>query len=628
SPVSFGEDATFTFRWEDTALSIDIQDSSEMDIVMNVTFGYVHNSGLFTVTIDTTQFGDMGTYVMTLNLTWAGAPFYANRTSQISITVLARQTVLDYPTPDPTFYSDNVTIIITWTDVTNGASDGILGATIVVSDTSGVIPPTEYDLREIGGGVYEIEFSTSRFTTTGLWDITIEVSRPETYILTKSTTRSLDVRQRSTILSYEAIGKVAYGESIEYILYFDDLYTSTIIGNISGYVTLEILTTGTWVFTSTWNAVDERYDIVITSYPEYSIGVPINIDFRMTFANIAPFYASDDVTATFELRDRLSLLSLEIAPNPAPYFDDATFSMQFIDVDADSGISADYIWVFYGMTQLIIGSEYTYTSLGGGYYDITVNSTSLGGIGQWSISVEAYWTSGAPYHNNASAAVSIRVTTRGTIVDITEIPAQTPFLDNVTFSFEYIDIYRGTAIESITESDISIYNNGTLLVPGQFSLTSSGTEFTLSIDSEVLGPTLGRYNLTIVVAAPEVYYVDAQSTTWVTITTRPLSFALDAMVETRYGDLLNITFTLTDMGTGAIVDGAQIAFASQTVSLTLGVDYFIIPVPGTGSYIIRVDTEALGSPGEFLFDLDISWDSGTSPYYKSMNTIVLTGVIS
>ncbi|MHA1970593.1 MAG: hypothetical protein ACTSXE_01955, partial [Candidatus Thorarchaeota archaeon] len=546
------------------------------------------------------------------------------------ITVLARQTTLDYPTPDPTFYSDNVTITITWTDVTNGASDGILEATIRVFDEGVEIPSNEYDVRNFTGGVYEIEFSTSRFATTGLWNITIEVSRAETYIITKSTSRDLDVRQRITILSYEAIGKVAYGDSIGFVIYFDDLYTSTIIGNGTGDVTLEILTAGSWVFTSTWNAVDERYDIVITSYPEYSIGVQINIHFNMTFANIAPFYASDDVTATFELRERLSLLSLEIAPNPAPFLDDATFLVQFLDVDADSGISADYIEVYFGMTQLSLGTEYTYTPLGGGFYEISVNSTVLGGIGVNPISVHAYWTSGVPYHNNASASVNIRVTTRDTIVDITVPPSQTPFLDDVTFTFEYTDLFRGTAITSILTTDITLYNNGTLVDSGDFSLISSGSGFILTVDSEILGPTLGHYNLTIIVDWNELsspYYVDAQTTTWVTVTTRTLSFALEPLDETRYGDLLNITFTLTDMSTGATVDGADITFASQILSLIEGVN-FTIEYPGSGIYIIRVNTVALGSPGEFLFDLDIAWNPSTSPYYKSMNTIVLTGVIS
>jgi len=633
SPVSYGEDATFTFVWEDTGLGTNILYSAvEMDILMNVTFGYVHNSGTFTVTIDTGQFADVGTYVMTLNLTWAGEPFYVNRTSLISITVLNRQTTLDYPTPDPTFYDDNVTIIITWTDVTNGASDGILGATIVVTDNNGVIPANEYDIRPFAGGVYEIEFDTVRFATTGLWEITIQVSSSATGITDRSTSRNLDVRQRRTILSYEAIGKVAYGESIEFVMYFDDLYTSSIIGNGTGDVTLEILTAGTWIFTSTWNAVDEWYDIVISSYPSYPIGAPFDITFRMTYDNIAPFYDLDDLTGSFELRERLSLLSLEVAPNPTPYLDDAIFLVQFLDVDADFGISADYFDVYFGMTQLTVGTEYTYSPRGGGFYELSVNSTVFSGIGLYGISVYAYWTSGVPYHNNASASVNIRVTTRDTIVDITAPPSQTPFQDDVTFTFEYTDLFRGTAITSILATDISLYKNETLVDSGDYTLTPFGNGFIFTVDSETLGPTFGRYNLTIIIDWNEVtspFYVDAQATTWVTVTTRTLSFALDPLEETRYGDLLNITFTLTDMSTGALVDGAEITFASQTLSLIDGVHYNIIHVGGgSGDYIIRVDSIALGGPGNFLFDLDVGWNSGTSPYYRAMTTIELTGVIS
>ncbi|MBE0525831.1 MAG: hypothetical protein IH631_02745, partial [Candidatus Thorarchaeota archaeon] len=353
------------------------------------------------------------------------------------------------PTPDPTFYDDNVTITITWTDVTNGGSDGILGATIVVSDNNGTIPSNEYDIRPLAGGVYEIEIDTSRFATTGLWNITIEMSSSDIGIQDKIRWRNLDIRERRTILSIEAIGKVAYGDAIGFVLYFDDLYTATIIGNSTGDVTLEILTPGTWVFTSTWNAVDERYDVMITSYPSYPIGSPFAVTFRMSYSNIAPFYGSDDLVASFELRERLSLLSLEVAPNPTPYLDDAVFLVQFLDVDADTGINADDIWVYFGMTQLALGTEYTYTLLGGGYYELTVNSTFLGGIGVNPITVHAYWTSGAPYHNNASAAVNIRVTTRATIVDVTVPPSQTPFQNDIIFTFEYSDLTSGSPITSI-----------------------------------------------------------------------------------------------------------------------------------------------------------------------------------
>ncbi|MDH4213566.1 MAG: hypothetical protein OEV85_06565 [Candidatus Thorarchaeota archaeon] len=633
SPESYGEIASFSFRWEDTGLGTDILDSTELNISMDITFIYVHNAGLFTITFDTSQFGSIGVHVITLNVTWAGEPFYSNKTNRlVSINVLARQTVLDYPTPDPTFYGDNVTITVTWTDVTNGGSNGILGATITVTDNYGVINPSLYDVREYAGGVYEIEFSTSRYASTGLWNISVQVHVPVSYIADRQIARNLDLRERRTILSYEAVGKIAYGNPIEFILYYEDLYTTAIIGNGTGAATLEILTAGSWSFTSTWNATNSRYDVVIYSYPAYSIGVPFNVIFRMSYSNIIPFYADDDLTASFELRERLSLLSLEVAPSPTPYLDYSVFQVQFLDVDSDSGIAADDIQVYFGATPLAYGSEgYQYSSLSSGLYEISVNSTIFGSLGQFSVTVYAYWSSGAPYHGDANTPVKIRVTTRDTIVDITTPPPQTPFLDNVIFAFEYVDLFSGNAITSILATDISLYKNGTLVSSGDYTLTPSGSEFILTVDSEILGSTLGRYNLTIVVNWNELtspFYVDAPATIWASVTTRTLSFALDPFDKTRYGDLFNITFILSDMANAALVDGAVISFSCQTVILNSS-DYSITKVgDGSGEYIVRVNTLALLQPGTYKFNLNIGWNSATAPYYRPMNPIVLTGVVS
>jgi hypothetical protein len=632
SPESYGETATFSFRWQDTGYGIDIANSSNLHISMSILYSAEYNAGLFTITFDTSQFGSMGVHVMNLNVTWDGEPFYSNRTNRlVSINILSRQTVLDYPTPDPTFYGDNVTITVIWTDVTNGASDGIMGATITVTDSYGVINPSLYDVREYAGGVYEIEFNTSRYAITGLWSITVQVHVPETYIADRQSTRTLDLRERKTILSYEAIGKIPYSDPIKFTLYYEDLYTSTVIGNGTGAVTLEILTAGSWSFTSTWNATGARYDVVIYSYPDQGIGTPFNIVFRMSYSSIAPFYAEDDLTASFELRERLSLLSLEVAPSPTPYLDSAVFQVQFLDVDSDSGIAADDIQVHFGATPLAYGpGGYVYSSLGGGLYEMSVNSTVFGSLGPFSVTVYAYWSSGAPYHGDANTPVSIRVTTRHTIVDITTPPPQTPFLDNVVLAFEYVDLASGTPITSILPTNINLYSNGTVVNLGNYSLTTSGSGFALTVDSEILGSTLGRYNLTIVVDWNELsspYYVDAHATTWASVTKRTLSFALDPFDETRYGDLFNITFTLSDMASAALVDGAMVSFSCQTVVLNPS-DYSITPVGGgSGEYRIQVNTLAFSQPGTCKFDLDIGWNLATPPYYRSMNTIVLTGVV-
>ncbi len=631
SPESFGENATFSFRWEDTGLGTNILESAELNISMNIMFSSDHDAGLFTITFDTSQFGNIGIHVITLNVTWVGAPFYSNRTNRlVSINVLTRQTVLDYPTPDPTFYSDNVTITITWTDVTNGGNDGILNAEIIVNDTLGIIDPSFYNIRQYAGGIYEIEFSTTRYPNIGLWSITVQMHVPATYIDDKVLTRALNLRERRTILSYEAIGKVAYGDPIEFILYYEDLYTSTIIGNASYDVTLKILTPGSWVFTSTWNASVSRYDVVIYSYPEYSIGVPFTVIFSMSYSDIAPFYADDDLSASFELRERLSLLSLEIAPSPTPYLDFIVFQVHYSDVDSDSGITANDIQVYVSGNPLSYGSDgYLYSPLGEGLYEISVNSTVFGALGQFSVTVYAYWTSGVPYHGDAYTPVKARVTTRDTIADITIPPSQTPFLDNISFTFEYTDLFRGTAITSILVTDISLYNNGTFVDTGDYSLTPSGSAFILTVDSETLGTTLGRYNLTIVIDWNETtspFYVDAQTTTWVTVVGRTLSFALDPLDETPYGHILNITFTLTDMATASPVDGAIITFSAQAISLNLGDDYNITPL-GNGEYLIEVDTSAFSLPGSYKFDLSIGWNPSIPPYYKTMKTIVLTGLV-
>jgi hypothetical protein len=389
------------------------------------------------------------------------------------------------------------------------------------------------------------------------------------------------------------------------------------------------------VFTSTWNAVDEWYDIVIVSYPSQTINTPFDIDFRMSYSVIAPFYASDDLTGSFELRERLSLLSLEFAPTPTPYKDYANFTVQFSDVDSGVGINADYILVYFSLTQLTYGSEYTYIESPGGFYEISVNSTVLGGtIGQKGITVHAYWTSGAPYHNNASLGVYIRVTTRDTILDLVVPPMQTRYLNNMTLTFRYLDLSRNLPITSITSNQITIFNNGVPLSAGEFTLTLIGDAFRISINSTILGSTLATYNVTVLVTwtggAP--YYVDASVESFVTTTNRLISFSASPIDETPFGNLLNISFRLTDSGRGWLIDLSHITliFDAQDSSITLseGVNYWVYPdVPSAGMFTIRIDTTVLVTPGSHFFDLYITWDPIWEPYYANMSKIELEGIV-
>ncbi|MHA2027256.1 MAG: hypothetical protein ACW98U_15255, partial [Candidatus Thorarchaeota archaeon] len=636
SPVSYGETATFSFTWEDTALGANILDSSELSIALNSTHDApIHSAGLFTINMDTNQFADMGSYSLILTVTWDGAPFYANRSTTILLTLLGRLTVLDYPAPDPTFYSDNVTITVTWTDVTGGASDGVTGATVTVSEDSVVIPTNQYTLTELPGGVYVIEFNTSRYSQPEIVAIEITVHVTESYIEDKTVSRNLDVRERRTILSFEATGSVAYGDSIVFILYFEDLYTSASIGNVSGETTLDILTPG-YTFTSTWEPVGEYYTLTITGYPVLNIGETVQIQLEMDYAYQAPFYALDDLWVSFDLRARLSLLSIEDAPSATPYLDWTNFTLRYTDVDAGIGVIADYFEVYYGMTELTLGAaaDYIYTNLGTGDYEFSVNSTVFGGLGLDSIRVDAFWVSRPDYHNNASRVVSFRVTSRDTILDLVNPPSQTQYLDNVTLAFRYLDLFRNQAITSIIPGDITVYNDGTPLTPGAFVLTQIGDSYQIVINSTILGATLNTYNVTVLVAwtGGEPYYVDASVESFVTTTNRAVSFAASPIEEAPFGKLLNISFRLTDAGRGWLVDLTHITllFDAQNPSITLveDTDYWVYSDnPSAGWYTIRIDTDALGTPGSVLFDLIVNWNPAFAPYYASTGTIEIEGVI-
>ncbi|MHA2116983.1 MAG: hypothetical protein ACXABM_15915, partial [Candidatus Thorarchaeota archaeon] len=156
-----------------------------------------------------------------------------------------------------------------------------------------------------------------------------------------------------------------------------------------------------YTFTSTWEPVGEYYTLTITGYPVLNIGETVQIQLEMDYAYQAPFYALDDLWVSFDLRARLSLLSIEDAPSATPYLDWTNFTLRYTDVDAGIGVIADYFEVYYGMTELTLGAaaDYIYTNLGTGDYEFSVNSTVFGGLGLDSIRVETlFWTLSILHH--------------------------------------------------------------------------------------------------------------------------------------------------------------------------------------------------------------------------------------
>jgi len=229
--------------------------------------------------------------------------------------------------------------------------------------------------------------------------------------------------------------------------------------------------------------------------------------------------------------------------------------------------------------------------------------------------------------------VSSRVTKRETNVEITVPPSITQFLDNVTFTFAYTDLLRGTAITSITASDIELWAGGVLLLDDDFMMSQMGGSFLISINSSILNPNLvSNYNLTVKVDWNDTtspFYSDDTTLVRVTTTNRVITYSIDKVQDAGLGENISISFSLSDEDTGVPVGSVIIDFDGQTVSLTRDVDFWVVEGSGVdlGKYTIYIDSLALYNPGNYDFDLDISWNPSTQPYYANMSTIVLTGIV-
>jgi len=103
SPTSYGENATFTFTYEDITGGLSIPISAGPSLTVQLSLAdysvyYNSTSHEYTVSFNTDQFGTTpGPHTFTLDVMWSGIPFYASRTGKlVSVTVIARETFMEY----------------------------------------------------------------------------------------------------------------------------------------------------------------------------------------------------------------------------------------------------------------------------------------------------------------------------------------------------------------------------------------------------------------------------------------------------------------------------------------------------------------------------------------------------
>ncbi|MFX1416547.1 MAG: hypothetical protein ACFFC0_07020, partial [Promethearchaeota archaeon] len=638
STTPYGINATFTFSYDDAteAVLAPIADSIQMQIdfsLLDYSISYNAGEREFTVSFNTSLLGaSLGSKSFTISVTWSGAPYYSNITNRlVLVTVSYRDVKIDHPIPDPTPYAGDTIFIVAYTDATGNSSDPIDGASITLFSGASAVPLAYYAVTPQGNGQYRIEIDTTYYASPGSYPLGVGFTPTQFYYASLNSTRTLIVMSRITTLTADPVGVLPYNSSINLILHFRDLLTSANIDNMTQPTTIELLNGSSWMFTSQWRGATEDYFLVIETYNQgLQVDTPYILHLNMSYPDVSPFYRWSDVYVSFQLRHRSSTLELTDSPLPTPYLDLVNFTVYYKDLDSASGIGGGSIEVYKGLTPLAVGSDFFLMDYGDGHYDLSINSTSLNGLGTTMLSISAIWTGGAPHHQDATLALGLSVTQRPASVEITEPPTHTLFLENVTFAFRYYDTLTGRSIVPAA-ADVSIFSGLTELQPGEFTLTPEGGGYSVSINSTTLDAALVQnWNITVFVDWDEFlspYFTDDQVSVLATTIERVGTVTLGTSPTEPIGDNMTLRFRYVDVSLGRGISNAVVSFdCVESPGLVENTDYWITEIGlAGGNYSILVDTSSLGLPDLYSFRLQLLWSPSASPYYQNTSVMLLSG---
>ncbi|MFW9842232.1 MAG: hypothetical protein ACFFES_15145 [Candidatus Thorarchaeota archaeon] len=638
--VPFGENATFSFTYEDTtggtSSPIDY-DPIAMEISLNVpdfTLTYNALEDLYTISFNTSQLGGpLGARLLVLNLTWSGLPFYSNVTGRsVGVTLIERQTLLTYPTPPTTPYGNIATFTVTYVDIAGSTSKSVLDANLEIYFGLALIPSSHVKITGLGFGEYLIELNTSYFSQPSVYSLRMEVSSAQFYYQARSATKDLVVDFRPTVLTAEPVGSVPYGNSFSIVLYYQDLDTLVSIGNGSGVMTsLEILNGTDWLFTCLWRSSLQSYLLTVETYNHpLQLGQIYHLWLNFSSEYTEPFYQWKDILVSFEMRERDTSLNLISSPSQTHYQDFVNFTILFKDILSSSGITGGTIYIYYGLELLEPSIDYIIVEASPGLYTISVDTSVLGPPGLKTLQVMASWSAGPPYYSDAQRIVNIPVIERPTNVEIVFPPGQTWYLDNMTLDFAFVDISTGQRV-GVFLGDIKIYSDITLLAYGEYVVQTIGSIYRLQINSTVLSAGLvSNWNITILIdwTAGAPYYNTDATSIFVDTVGRVGNVELSPIEETPFGDNMIINLTYTDQRTGYPIEGANIILQCLEVpGLVEGVHYWIQMGTGidSGKYGILISTTLLGDLGFFTFVIELQWSPFVSPYYEDTITSEIQG---
>lgn len=600
SPIQFGNILHLNF----TYLDLDDYSTLGMDgalLILEGAFaGYYTvddlGNGLYTLHLDTSVFGALGTFTVNVLIEYRGTRNCADAVDLFYLSVTTRRTQLTSDLPDLAPFLTLANITVHYLD--DNTNTGVSGATVQVY-CAGAVDELElgvnYWFIDNGDGIYDIRIATTALGSFGSYTIEVTVSwtAGEPYYLTRVRSVEVEVSRRPAGLTVSRSPlNTPYGSDLTFeititdqldgspiALTKDNLVISHGIGTIITDVQYA-LTGSAGVYTIQINS------LILTS--TLVDGHPIFIQF--VWGDLSPYYENATTSTEVDIEARFTQVGVLQTP-PGYYYFNMSALLRFSDYLTGGPISGASVTIDSPETG---GFTYWVLDNGDGTYSILIDTNTLPGLGLYNFTADFEWI-GAPYYRNVTGvAFSLEVNPVSTVLTFDLPEGVTYYLgDTVYANITYRSIEFGTGIDGAT-----VVTDWQDLYGTSFTITPLGGGsgvYQMAINTSTLSAQVYRFIINATLFLHQSQSIQAD----ILLAAVPVQIELVYWPASPvYGDTIDFQVNVTDARTGTPVDGGL-------VNLTLSTKFVNMVGIGGGLYNCSIYTGELVA-GEYSIRVEFS----------------------
>ncbi len=643
--VGYTDNVEITVYFSDTDLgNAPITNSSlSLFLTVNQTTYSVANgavAGSYVITMPANQFVAFTYTDVQINMTYIGAPYYQNHSISVRFQITGTSTEFAWDPTDPVPYGDRVNVTFYWGDLDSGlpvvcelgtdTSITVISLTQPGLDTSNTTILNIIQGTDVGGYArFFLLLNTSYLDIYGTYSFRITIDwinagQAPYYEDQINKLITITVRTRNTAIPQIVVDSVSYGENATIRLQYVDLDNSSEL-IVGAGLSISVLNGLTYEVNTV--PVGGFYEIYLVTEGTGFLGI-VKINMTVMWGG-SPFYKNQTSVVAI-LTVNMKTATMEISyPDVTAYLENSTFYIILQDSltggyinNNESFISAVFVTPSIGQTPII-------TFVSNGQYSFTFNSTILGQLGSYVLTITFDHSGSSPYYASLSRNVTGSVRERVTSLDYDAIAA-TPYGNYSVFNVTYQDVEGASPIEIDT---------------GSISLTCGTSAETLVENTNYWIVYIGEgiYEITVdttALGAPSTYVINVQasSSNWwladssrninLKVAYRSVELSATSPDATFYGDITFFIVTILDTDNGTA--GTGLDGMSGNILLT-----FIIPSGtstssvsivgiGNGQYNISFDTDILN----VLTDYTMSVSFNAPDYWADAGPHSVTGRVS